>query len=97
MSSVIVGSRCMTASSSNDEPSQDGLFHRLRGWPPLGAATTVEGPCLTGQHAGASGGLRPVVLSSLPRPEPQYHRSTGSRTGVSIQISAGLMQSPTPS
>src|SRR4051794_32714441 len=52
MSSVIVGSRCMTASSSNDEPSPDGLFHRLRGWPPLGAGSTVQGPCLTGHHAG---------------------------------------------
>src|SRR3954447_1487971 len=80
MSSVIVGSRCMTASSSNDEPSQDGLFHRLRGWPPLGAATSVEGPCLTGQHAEASGGLRPVVLylpASAGTPVSPPHRSPG--------------------
>src|SRR3954454_2650152 len=79
MSSVIMGSRCMTASSSNDEPSQDGLFHRLRGL--ATARCGHDGPGTKPDWAArwASGGLRPAVLSSPPRPELQYHRRTGPR------------------
>src|SRR3954454_2195101 len=75
MSSVIMGSRCMTASSSNDEPSQDGLFHRLRGL--ATARCGHDGPRAKPDRAArwASGGLRPAVLSSPPRPELQYRRT----------------------
>src|SRR3954451_11621418 len=61
------------------------------GWPPLGAAATVEGPCLTGQHAGASGGLRPVARSSLPRPEFHYPAAPVPGTGAQIRIGAESM------
>src|SRR3954463_1650049 len=79
MSSVIMGSRCMTASSSNDEPSQDGLFHRLRGLATARCGHDGRGAKPDRAARWASGGLRPAVLSSPPRPELQYHRRTGPR------------------
>src|SRR4051812_38304945 len=61
------------------KPSPDGLFHRLRGL--ATARCGHDGPGAKPDRAArwASGGLRPAVLSSPPRPELQYHRRTDPR------------------